>query len=120
MRVISIALPKTRSIEMTAKVDIAEMLRLADELDESSGVRNGSGRSTRADEDADVIAQMLDARDTLSTSTLIGVFQKTFGASKEAAKTRVSLAIRKLVADNRVTKIKQGLYCSSKNNNKQK
>jgi hypothetical protein len=99
---------------MIAKVDIVEMLKLADELDESSGTRGGSGRNTRVDEDADVIAQMLEARDSLSTRTLIGVFQKTFGASKEAAKTRVSLAIRKLVADNRATKIKQGLYCSSK------
>jgi hypothetical protein len=98
---------------MAQKVDLDQMLKLVDELEERSGTRGGSGKNTRVDEDADVIAQILAARSAISTSTLIGVFQKTFSASKEAAKTRVSLALRKLVSDNRATKLKQGLYCSS-------
>lgn len=98
---------------MEQAVDIDAMLRLADQLERAAGARGPTGVGTRVDADAGIIVRMLDARETLSTGTLIAVFEATFAASREAAKTRVSLALRKLVDEQRATRIKQGLYRST-------
>jgi hypothetical protein len=91
-------------------MDIQVMLASLEVHEKRSLESRGAKKTMRLDEDAEIIEKMLDARDSIATNSFIAVFQDCFGTSKEAAKTRVSAALRKLVAENRVKRLKQGLY----------
>jgi hypothetical protein len=72
--------------------------------------KRGAPRSPRVDEDAKVISILAASGNDLYTESIVRTFSGYFQVSKEASKTRVTLALKKLVIEGRLQKVKQGVY----------
>ncbi|HYG86139.1 MAG TPA: hypothetical protein VD978_07755 [Azospirillum sp.] len=95
---------------MSSQFDLKRVLAYIDERKKEDDEARSRKVNVRAEEDAKMIEQIFVARGRLATGWLTGVFVDCLNVPKEGAKSRVSAALRKLVAEGRIKKIKQGIY----------
>jgi hypothetical protein len=92
------------------RLDEARLQEVYQREDAEVRAKRGTPRSPRVDEDADVISVLAASGNDLYTESIVRTFSGYFQISKEAAKTRVTLALKKLVNERRLQKVKQGVY----------
>jgi hypothetical protein len=91
-------------------LDATRLREIFRQEDAEVRAKRGTPRSPRVNEDADTIAVLAALGDDLYTESIIRTFSGYFQISKEASKTRVTLALKKLVSEGRIKKAKQGVY----------